>query len=164
VGSTNHLAATLLKSMSGLNFVIVPFRTPGDLLTAVLRNDVDAIIQSYGALKSAIEGKQIRAIGSTTPARAPYAPDVPTVDESGVKGFDVVTWNGVFAPAGTPPEVVETLNREINAVLNDPDLKKRYAELGLEPLPTAPAGVGGLLKNEVRKWARVIKDAGIEPQ
>jgi tripartite-type tricarboxylate transporter receptor subunit TctC len=164
VGSTNHLAATLLKSMSGLNFVIVPFRTPGDLVTAVLRNDVDAIVQSYGALKSAIEGKQITAVGSTTPARAPYAPDVPTVDESGVKGFDVVTWNGIFAPAGTPPDVLETLTREINAVLADPDLKKRYAELGLEPLPTGPAALGGLLKNEVRKWGRVIKDAGIEPQ
>ena len=112
VGSTNHLAANLLKSMTGLNIVIVPFRTPGDLLTAVLRNDVDAIIQSYGALKSAVEGNQIRALGSTTPKRAAYAPEVPTVDEAGVKGFDVVTWNGAFAPAGTPPEVIETLNRE----------------------------------------------------
>src|SRR5882757_9051183 len=164
VGSTNHLAAALLKSMSGLDFVIVPFRTPGDLLTGVLRNDVDAIIQSYGALKSAIESKQIRALGSTTPARAPYAPDVPTVDESGVKGFDVVTWNGIFAPAGTPPEVVETLNREVQAVLADPELKKRYADLGLEPLPAGPAALGGLLKNEVRKWGRVIGEAGIEKQ
>ena len=164
VGSTNHLAATLLLSMSGLNFLIVPFRTPGDLTTAVLRNDVDIIVQSYGALKSAIEAKQIRAIGSTTPTRAAYAPDVPTVDESGVKGFDVVTWNGIFAPAGTPPEVVETLNREIQAVLADPDLKKRYAELGLEPLPTGPGPLGGLLKNEVKKWARVIEEAHIEKQ
>lgn len=164
VGSTNHLAATLLKSMSGLNFVIVPFRTPGDLVTAVLRNDVDAIVQSYGALKSAIEAKQIKALGSTTPARAAYAPDVPTVDESGVKGFDVVTWNGIFAPTGTPPEVVETLNREIQATLADPDLKKRYAELGLEPLPTGPAALGVLLRNEVRKWARVIDEASIEKQ
>ena len=164
VGSTNHLAATLLKSMSGLDFVIVPFRTPGDLLTGVLRNDVDVIIQSYGALKSAIESKQIRALGSTTPARAPYAPDVPTVDESGVKGFDVVTWNGIFAAAGTPPEVVETLNREVQAVLADPELRKRYAELGLEPLPAGPAALGGLLKNEVRKWSRVISEAGIEKQ
>ena len=142
----------------------VPFRTPGDLTTAVLRNDVDIIVQSYGALKSAIEAKQIRAIGSTTPTRAAYAPDVPTVDESGVKGFDVVTWNGIFAPAGTPPEVVETLNREIQAVLADPDLKKRYAELGLEPLPTGPGPLGGLLKNEVKKWARVIEEAHIEKQ
>ena len=164
VGSTNHLAAALLKSMSGLDFVIVPFRTPGDLLTGVLRNDVDAIIQSYGALKSAIESKQIRALGSTTPARAPYAPDVPTVDEAGVKGFDVVTWNGIFAPTGTPPEVIETLNREVQAVLADPDLKKRYADLGLEPLPAGPAALGGLLKNEVRKWGRVITEAGIEKQ
>jgi tripartite-type tricarboxylate transporter receptor subunit TctC len=164
VGSTNHLAATLLKSMSGLNFTIVPFRTPGDLVTAVLRNDVDAIVQSYGALKSAIEAKQITALGSTTPARAPYAPDVPTVDESGVKGFDVVTWNGIFAPAGTPPEVVATLTREIHATLADPELKKRYAELGLEPQPTDPAALGGLLKNEVGKWARVIDDARIEKQ
>src|SRR6185369_12589125 len=89
VGSTNHLAANLLKSMTALNIVIVPFRTPGDLLTAVLRNDVDAIIQSYGALKSAVEGNQIRALGITTPKRAAYATEVPTVDEAGVKGFDV---------------------------------------------------------------------------
>ena len=108
--------------MTGLNIVIVPFRTPGDLLTAVLRNDVDAIIQSYGALKSAVESNQIRALGSTTPKRAAYAPDVPTVDEAGVKGFDVVTWNGAFAPAGTPPEVIETLNREMRAALSDPEL------------------------------------------
>jgi tripartite-type tricarboxylate transporter receptor subunit TctC len=89
---------------------------------------------------------------------------VPTVDESGVKGFDVVTWNGIFAPTGTPPEIVDTLNREIAAVLADPDIKKRYADLGLEPLPTGPAALSGLLKNEVRKWGRVIKDAGIEQQ
>jgi tripartite-type tricarboxylate transporter receptor subunit TctC len=164
VGSTNHLAANLLKSMSDLNFVIVPFRTPGDLLTAVLRNDVDVIIQSYGALKSAIESQQIRALGSTTPARAPYAPEVPTVDEAGVKGFDVVTWNGIFAAAGTPPEVVETLHREVQAVLADPDLKKRYADLGLEPLAAGPAALGGLLQNEIRKWDRVISEAGIEKQ
>ena len=164
VGSTNHLAVTLFKSMSGLDFVIVPFRTPGDLLTGVLRNDVDAIIQSYGALKSALEGKQIRALGSTTPTRASYAPDVPTVDEAGIKGFDVVTWNGIFAPTDTPPEVIETLNREVQAVLADPELKKRYADLGLEPLPVGPAALGGLLKNEVRKWGRVIGEAGIEKQ
>ena len=115
-------------------FVIVPFRTPGDLLTAVLRNDVDAIIQSYGALKSAVESNQIRALGITTPKRTAYAPNVPTVDEAGVTGFDVVTWNGAFAPAGTPPEVIGTLNREMRAALSDPELVQRYTELGLEPL------------------------------
>ena len=164
VGSTNNLAAHLLKSMTGLDFVIVPFRTPGELVTAVLRNDVDAIIQSYGALKSAVEGNQIRALGSTTPKRAAYAPDVPTLDEAGVKGFDVVTWNGAFAPVGTPPGVIDTLNKEFRAVLADPELVRRYTELGLEPLPTTPDELSGRLRGEVGKWAQVIRNAGIEQQ
>jgi tripartite-type tricarboxylate transporter receptor subunit TctC len=164
VGSTNNLAAHLLKSMTGLNYVIVPFRTPGDLLTAVLRNDVDAIIQSYGALKSAVESQQIRAIGSTTPKRAPYAPDVPTVDEAGVKGFNVVTWNGMFAPAGTPPDVIALLNREVRAALADPELVQRYTELGLEPLPSTPEELTGRLRAEIGKWGEVILSAGIEKQ
>jgi tripartite-type tricarboxylate transporter receptor subunit TctC len=164
VGSTNHLAANLLKSMTGLSIVIVPFRTPGDLLTAVLRNDVDAIIQSYGALKSAVESNQIRALGITTPKRTAYAPDVPTVDEAGVTGFDVVTWNGAFAPTGTPPEVIGTLNREMRGALSDPELVQRYTELGLEPLPTTPDELSGRLRAEIGKWGRVIREAGIEQQ
>ena len=164
VGSTNHLAANLLKSMTGLSIVIVPFRTPGDLLTAVLRNDVDAIIQSYGALKSAVESNQIRALGITTPKRTTYAPNVPTVDEAGVTGFDVVTWNGAFAPTGTPPEVIGTLNREMRGALSDPELVQRYTELGLEPLPTTPDELSGRLRAEIGKWGRVIRDAGIEQQ
>jgi tripartite-type tricarboxylate transporter receptor subunit TctC len=164
VGATNNLAAHLLKSMTKLDFVIVPFRTPGELLTAVLRGDVDAIIQSYGALKSAVQGNQIRALASTTPTRAAYAPDVPTVDESGVKGFDVVTWNGLFAPVGSPPAVLGTLNRATHTVLSDPQLKRRYIELGLEPLPSTPGELGDRLSGEIVKWARVIHDAGIERQ
>ena len=164
VGSTNHLAANLLKSMTGLNIVIVPFRTPGDLLTAVLRNDVDAIIQSYGALKSAVESNQIRALGITTPKRTAYVPDVPTVDDAGVTGFDVVSWNGAFAPTGTPPEVIATLNREMREALSDPELVQRYTELGLEPLPTTPDELSGRLRAEIGKWGRVIRDAGIEQQ
>jgi tripartite-type tricarboxylate transporter receptor subunit TctC len=164
VGSTNHLAATLLRSMTGLDFVIVPFRTPGELVTAALRNDVDMIIQSFGALKSSITEKQLIALASTTGARAPYAPDVPTVDEAGVKGFEVVTWNGFFVPAKTPPDVVELLNREVGAVLADPELKQRFLGLGLEPLPGPPQALGARMKSEIGKWGRVIKDAGIEPQ
>jgi tripartite-type tricarboxylate transporter receptor subunit TctC len=164
VGATNNLAAHLLKSMTKLDFVIVPFRTPGELLTAVLRGDVDAIIQSYGALKSAVQGNQLRSLASTTPTRAAYAPTVPTVDEAGVKGFDVVTWNGLFAPIGTPPAVLETLNRATRTVLSDPVLKKRYNELGLEPLPSTPGELADRLRGEIGKWAHVIHDAGIERQ
>jgi tripartite-type tricarboxylate transporter receptor subunit TctC len=164
VGSTNHLAANLWRSMTGLDFVIVPFRTPGDLVTGVIRNDVDAIIQSYGALKSAVEGGQLRALASTTPKRAAYAPQVPTVDESGVRGFDVVTWNGFFAPLKTPPELITLINREIHEVLADPDLKRRFLELGLETLPSSKDELAALMKAEVARWAKVIEDARIEKQ
>jgi tripartite-type tricarboxylate transporter receptor subunit TctC len=164
VGSTNHLAATLLQSMAGIKVVIIPFRTPGDLMTALLRDDVDVIVQSYGALKSAVEDRKIRALASTTATRAAYAPNIPTVDESGVKGFDVVTWNGFFAPAKTPPEVVELLAREIRAVLADPELKRRFHDLGLEPLAIAPRELGARMSSEIGKWARIINEAGIEKQ
>ena len=164
VGSTNHLAATLLQSMAGIKAVIVPFRTPSDLLTALLRNDVDVIIQSYGALKSAIEDNKIRALASTTGARAAYAPNVPTVDESGVKGFEVVTWNGFFAPAKTPPEVVDLLEKEIRAILADPELKRRFLDFGLEPLPSTQRELGDRMRGEIGKWARVVSEAGIEKQ
>jgi tripartite-type tricarboxylate transporter receptor subunit TctC len=164
VGSTNHLAATLLQSMSGTKFVIVPFRTPGDLLTALLRNDVDVIIQSFGALKSSLEDKKMVALASTTGTRAAYAPNVPTVDEASVKGFEVVTWNGFFVPAKTSPEIVEVLEKEVAAVLADPDLKRRFFDLGLEPLTERSRDLGARMKNEIGKWSRVISDAGIEKQ
>jgi tripartite-type tricarboxylate transporter receptor subunit TctC len=164
VGSTNHLAATLLKAVLALDIVIVPYRTPGDLLTAAVRNDVDMIVQSYGALKTALDDKQIRALATTTPTRAAYLPDVPSVAEAGAKGFDVVTWNGFFVPAKTAPDIIELLNRETRAVLDDPELGRRFLELGLEPKPSTPQALGTRMSEEVARWARVIADAGIERQ
>jgi tripartite-type tricarboxylate transporter receptor subunit TctC len=164
VGSTNHLAATLFKAMLALDVVIIPYRTPGDLLTAAVRNDVDMIVQSYGALKTALEDKQIRALATTTPTRAAYLPDVQSVAVAGVKGFDVVTWNGFFVPTKTPPDVIELLNRATRAVLDDPELGRRFLDLGLEPKPSTPQALGALMTDEVTRWARVIAEAGIEKQ
>jgi len=164
VGSTNHLAATLFKATLGLQIVIVPYRTPGDLVTAALRSEVDMIVQSYGALKAAIDDKQIRALASTTPARAAYLPDVPSVQEAGLPGFDVVTWNGFFVPARTPADVIDRINRETRAVLLDAELRRRFHDLGLEPLPSTPEELGTRMASEVVRWARVIREAGIERQ
>jgi len=164
VGSTNHLAATLFKATLGLDVVIVPYRTPGDLLTAALRSEVDMIVQSYGALKTALEDKQIKALASTTPGRAGYLPDVPSVQETGVKDFDVVTWNGLFVPVKTPPDVIDSLNREIRVVLQDGEIGRRFHDLGLEPLPSSPQELGARMSNEVARWAQVIREAGIEKQ
>jgi len=164
VGSTNHLAATLFKAMVALDVVIVPYRTPGDLMTAALRNDVDVIVQSYGALKVTLEDRQLRPLATTTPGRAAYLPDVPSVQEAGVPGFDVVTWNGLFVPAKTPPDVIALLNTEIRAVLAEGELGRRFLDLGLEPRPSTPAELGELMVSEVARWGRVIAEAGIEKQ
>lgn len=164
VGSTNHLAATLFKTTMALDVQIVPYRTPGDLLTAAIRSDVDIIVQSYGALKVALEDKQIRALASTTPARAAYLPDVPSVQEVGAPGFDVVTWNGLFVPTKTPADVIELLNTETRRVLQDGELGRRFLDLGLEPIPSTPAELGERMAAEVARWARVIKEPGIERQ
>ena len=150
--------------MTGLDVVIVPYRTPGDLLTAALRNDVDVIVQSYGALKTAVADKQLRALASTTAGRAAYLPEVPSVHEVGVTGFEVVTWNGFFVPAKTPPDVIELINRETREVLRDAELARRFTELGLEPLPSTPQELGARMTSEIARWARVINEAGIEKQ
>jgi tripartite-type tricarboxylate transporter receptor subunit TctC len=144
--------------------VIVPYRTPGDLLTAAIRSDVDVIVQSYGALKTALEDKQLRALATTTPGRAAYLPEVPSVQEVASKNFDVVTWNGFFVPARTPTDVIAVLNAASRSVLQDPELGRRLLDLGLEPLPSTPEELGGRMAAEVARWARVIEDAGIEKQ
>jgi tripartite-type tricarboxylate transporter receptor subunit TctC len=164
VGSTNHLVATLFKAMLALDVVIVPYRTPGDLLTAAIRNDVDVIVQSYGALKTALEDKQLRALATTTPGRAAYLPEAPSVQEAAGKDFDVVTWNGFFVPAKTPPDVIALLNAATRSVLQDDELKRRFIDLGLEPLPSTPEELGARMASEVARWARVIEEAGIEKQ
>jgi len=164
VGSTNHLTATLFRSMAGLDFVIVPYRGPPELLTAALRNDVDVIVQSYGALRPAIEDHELRPLASTTADRAPYIPDVPTVREAGIASFEVMSWNGFFAPTKTPPDMVARLNREFLAVLQDKELRRRFAEFGLEPLGSTPAWLGERMASEIEKWAHVVADAGIEKQ
>src|SRR5262249_11841658 len=148
----------------GLDIVIVPYRTPGDLLTAVIRNDVDLIVQSYGALKSALEDKQIRALATTSATRAPWLPGVPSVQEAGIRDFEAVTWNGLFVPARTPSDTIGQLNRDFRAVLEDADLRRRFLDIGLEAIPSTPQELGVRLKSEIARWARVIETAGIEKQ
>jgi tripartite-type tricarboxylate transporter receptor subunit TctC len=127
------------------------------------------IVQSYGALKTAIEDKQLRALATTTAGRAAYLPEVPSVQEAGaksfgIKGFEVVTWNGFFVPAKTPTDVIALLNTATRSVLQEPELGRRFLDLGLEPLPGTPQELGALMAAEVARWARVIEDAGIEKQ
>ncbi len=142
VGSTNHLAASLFKSNAGLDIVIVPYRTPGDLLTAAVRNDVDLIVQSYGALKTALEDRQIRALATTTAGRAALAARRSVGAGGRRSGFRGGDLERLLRAGADAAETIALLNRESRAVLEDPELHRRFLELGLEAIPSTPEELG----------------------
>lgn len=161
-GSTQNVTGELLRSASGVPMTIVPHRTSSEVLTALLRGDIQIGVDAYAALKSAIDAKQIRAIASSGSKRSPQQPDVPTMREL---GFDAVVdgWNSLVAPAGTPREVIAFLNGQVRAIVSDPDFQKRMIDLGGEPVPCSPEELDARLKSDVAMWAGVVKKAGLEP-
>ena len=141
---------------------IVPHRTSADVLTSLLRGDIQIGIDSYAALKSAIDAGQIRAIASSGSKRSPLQPDVPTLRESGIDAA-VDGWNSLVAPAGTPKEIIAFLNGQLRAIIDDPDFRKRMIELGGEPATCSPEELDARLKSDIDMWAGVVKKAGLEP-
>ena len=164
VGSSQNLSAELLKSAAGINFTIVPYRSTPELLVGLLRSDVDLMIDTYAALKSALSEKQARAVASSGSTRSPLLPQVPTVQESGVTGFEVASWNGLFAPTKTPPEAIQILNRALQDVLAAPDLRQRFLDLGIEAKASTPEELSARLRRDIEKWSNVISRAGIPRQ
>jgi tripartite-type tricarboxylate transporter receptor subunit TctC len=163
-GSTQHLTSELFKSSAGINFVNVTFRTTGEAVIALLRNDVQLVIDFYAALKPGLSDNKTRALAWTGPKPSAALPNVPTVAQSGVPGFEVVSWNALYAPAGTPPAVIQVLNGALRVVLADADLKKRALELGIETKASSPAEIDARMKADIQKWAQVIAKAGIAKQ
>jgi tripartite-type tricarboxylate transporter receptor subunit TctC len=161
-GSTQNVTGELLRASTGIPMTIVPHRTSAEVLTALLRGDIQIGIESYAALKSAVDAHQIRAIASSGSRRSPQQPDVPTLREGGI-GAAVDGWNSLVAPAGTPPDIIAFLNREVRAVIGDPDFQKRMIELGGEPVTGTPEELDARLKSDVTMWANVVKKAGLEP-
>ena len=164
VGGTQNLTAQLFKSMAGAHFVIVPFRTSPDVVVGLLRNDVQLAMDFYAALKPTLEGDKGRAIATSGPQRSPELPNVPTVQEAGVAGFDVVAWNGLYAPAGTPQDVIDTLNKALHEVLADPALKKRALDLGIDARASSPGELDQRMRSDIAKWGAVIANAHIPKQ
>ena len=161
-GSTQNVTGELLRSTTGIAMTIVPHRTSGDVLTALLRGDIQIGIDSYAALKSAIDAKNIRAIASSGSKRSALQPDVPTLHELGLDAT-VDGWNSLVAPAGTPKEIIAFLNKELTAVINDTDFRARMIELGGEPAACSPEELDARLKSDVAMWAGVVRKAGLEP-
>jgi tripartite-type tricarboxylate transporter receptor subunit TctC len=164
VGSSQNLSAELFKSTAAVDMAIVPYRTSPEVLVGLLRGDVDVMIENFAALKSPLADGKIRAIATSGSIRTPVLTDVPTVKESGVREFEVNSWNGLFAPAGTPPEVVQVLNAALREVLGAPDLKQRFLELGVEAKASSPEEMAARLRADIEKWSQVIAQAGIQRQ
>lgn len=166
IGTTQNLAAELLKVSAGIEFQVVPFNGTAPVITALRGGTIDAMVDILGPLMPQINSKALRPIALLGEKRAVVLPDVPTVRESGgaLGSFNVTSWNGLAVPAKTPKEVVAKLNREIQTVLANPDVKKRLSDLSLNTQGSTPDQVGDLLSDEIKRWAGVIAKAKIEKQ
>ena len=164
VGGTQNLAAELFKSSAGLDFQIIPYRGTPDVIVALLRNDVDLMIDFYAPMRPALTEGKIRPLATSGERRSPFFTGVPTVAEAGVPGYDVTSWNGIFARAGTSQEIVLVLNAAIREVVALADVRERYAELGIEAKASSPEELKALLVANIAKWSAVIERAGIPKQ
>ncbi|HTY66332.1 MAG TPA: tripartite tricarboxylate transporter substrate binding protein [Alphaproteobacteria bacterium] len=161
IGSTQDLNAELFKSLSGLDFQIIPFKTTPDLVGALSGHQIDVAFEIVTPVLGMVKGGQLRALAVSSAARFSGLPSVPPVKESGVPGFDVSAWNSIAAKAGTPKPIIDRLNQDIQKALAQPDLREKFAELGIDPRGGTPAEAKQLLMSEVPRWAKVIKDAHI---
>jgi tripartite-type tricarboxylate transporter receptor subunit TctC len=160
-GSTQNLAAELFTSTTGIKAAIVPFRTSPDMAGAVLRGDVDAAFEFYAAISGLLDDKKLVALASTGQTRTAYLPDVPTVLESGVKDYEVTSWNGIAAPANTPPRIIGTLSRAIKDVVPSSDVQDKSRQMGMAMRWSAPDDMTARMKADIAKWGAVIEKAGI---
>ena len=164
VGGTQNLAAELLRASAGLKFQIIPYRGTPDVIVAVMRNDVQLMVDFYAPMKSTLQDNKIRAVATTGKQRSPFFSGVPTVADAGVPGYEVVSWNGVFSPRGTPAEIINLLNGAVHDIVAIPEVKQRYAELGIEAKASTPEELKARLVADIGKWAAVIERAGIPKQ
>lgn len=162
-GTSPHLAGELLNSIAGVKLMHVPYKGSGPAVTDVVAGHVPVIFDTVLVVGSHVKAGKLRALAVASPQRIASLPDVPTAAEAGVPGFEVASWQAVFAPAGTPKEIVQRLNTEIAQVLKMPDIRARMADLGFEPAGGPPQELADLQRGEIPKWAKVVKEAGIKP-
>ena len=161
-GTAMHLSAALFAQMADVKLVEVPYRGSGPAALDVLSGQVPLGVVDLPSALQHIKAGKLTAFAVTSPQRLPMLPDVPTVSEAGLSGYDSTGWFGVVAPAGTPPEVVARLNAEITGALNDEANKTAMRNLGVEPAPSTPEAFEAYIRSESQKWARVIKTANIK--
>jgi tripartite-type tricarboxylate transporter receptor subunit TctC len=158
-GTSVHLSGELFKSMTGCQMLHVPYKGAGPALTDLMSGEVHVIFDNLPSSANFIKGGRIRALGVTSAQREPSLPDVPTVGET-VPGYEATAWFGIGMPRGTPREVIEKVNAEVNRMLADPKMRERLAELGGAPIPGTPEDFGRVIQMETDKWAKVVVSSG----
>ena len=164
IGATQHLSSELFKSMAGIDIVHVPFTNTGAVLTGLRGGSVQVAFEFIAPVVGQVKAGALRALAVSTRTRFAGLPDVPTVHEAGVPGYEVMSWNGIAAPSGTPKAVIDRLNRAITEALAMPDVKQRFQELAVDARPDTPEGFRKLVASEIVKWKAVIEKAGIPRQ
>ncbi|MFM9885979.1 MAG: Bug family tripartite tricarboxylate transporter substrate binding protein [Burkholderiales bacterium] len=158
-GTPQHIAGELLKILGGLDITHVPYR--GAVFTDVIGGRVAITLQNAGAILTSVRDGKLRGLAITALNRSPNIPEFPTISESGFPGFEAVSWFALLAPLGTPTALIGKVHQETVKVLAQPDMQARFSQLGLDPAGTSPNELAAIIKSDIEKWAKVIKDAGI---
>ncbi|MDO8596125.1 MAG: tripartite tricarboxylate transporter substrate binding protein [Sulfuricaulis sp.] len=161
-GTPYHMAGELFKSMARVDIVHVPHKSSGDARTSVMSGQVEMMTDAITTMATIAKSGRVRALATTGKKRSAILPDVPTVSEAGVPGYEAPIWIGMMAPKGTPKPVIDRLNAEIMKIMARPDVRKTWAEQGAEPLTMTPGEFEKYLNDDIAKWAKVIKGAGIK--
>jgi tripartite-type tricarboxylate transporter receptor subunit TctC len=164
IGSINHMGTEVFVSMAKISMVHVPHKGMAPALVDLMAGQIQVLLVSAASVEAQINSKRLRAIGMSTAKRSRFAPDLPTIAESGLPGYDVSLWWGFFAPVKTPRPIVERLNGEINKILVTDETRKRFAEFGAEPTPASADAFTSYFRSEIAKWAKVVKDANIKAE
>jgi tripartite-type tricarboxylate transporter receptor subunit TctC len=159
-GTSIHLSGEMFKQMTGVELVHVPYRGSAPAVNDLIAGQVDLMFDNLPSSIEQVRGGNLRAIAVTSAKRSVALPDVPTIAESGLPGFDASSWFAIFAPAKTPPEIVAKLNAEVLKALADPELQKRFADIGGEIRPYKPGELAAFVQAEIEKWAKVVKTSG----
>ncbi len=164
VGSPNHLGMELLKSMAGVDMVHVPYKGATPAMADLIAGQVQLAFNGMASVLPQIASGKLKALAIGSARRSPAAPDVPTVAESGLTGFEYTAWNGNFAPAGTPPALIAKISTDIRNALTAPDVVQRLASLGSEPAASTPAQFAAYMQEDHVRWSRVVKTIGLKPE
>jgi tripartite-type tricarboxylate transporter receptor subunit TctC len=164
VGSISHLTSEMFASMAGVKIVHVPYKGTQLSMPDLMSGQVSMLFDSVLTAKPHIDAKRLIGLAVSSKERSALVPDMPTMSESGLAGFDSWTWFGIFGPAGTPQAVVDRVNAEMNRIVSDPAIRERFAQLGFETAGGKPADFAAVVQSEARKWSQVIRDAHVKPE